>query len=101
MSYCWHLLVLLVGIPNVISKKPIFNVDTENPIIFRPRSNEDTDRFGQGLAIQEDVAIVGAPKADTHGKIFTCDYEGKLMVTISTNCYTLTIIFGSEGNLPG
>ena len=78
MSCCWHLILFLVGVPIILGKEPIFNVDTDNPIIFKPASgSQDGDHFGQGLTIQDDVAIVGAPKADTHGKIFTCDFKGK------------------------
>ena len=78
MSCCRHLILFLVGVPIILGKEPIFNVDTDNPIIFKPAAgSQNGDRFGQGLSIQENVAIVGAPKADIHGKIFTCDFEGK------------------------
>ena len=77
-----------------MGKKPIFNVDTYNPIIFKPAAgSQNGDHFGQGLSIQEDVAIVGAPKADTHGKIFTCDFKGKQRYPNPISCIKI------EGNL--
>ena len=78
MSCCRHLILFLIGVQIILGKEPIFNVDTDNPIIFKPAAgSQNGDHFGQGLTIQENVAIVGAPKADTHGKIFTCDFDGK------------------------
>ena len=39
------------------------------------------------------VAIVGAPKADTHGKIFTCDFKGKQRYPNPISCIK------KEGNI--
>ena len=87
MSCCRHLIYFLVGVPIILGKEPIFNVNTDNPIIFKPGGgSENADRFGQGLSIQKNVAIVGAPKADTHGKIFTCDFEGKKRYSNPISC---------------
>ena len=77
MSCRWYLLLFLIGIPNVLANGPIFNVDTENRIIFETNLVQKSDQFGQGLSIPDGVAIIGAPKADTHGKIFTCKFDGK------------------------
>ena len=94
MSCCRHLIYFLVGVPVILGKEPIFNVNTDNPIIFKPgRGSENADRFGQGLTIQENVAIVGAPKADTHGKIFTCDFKGKQRYPNPISCIKI------EGNI--
>ena len=77
MSRCWQLLIFLIGFSNIFAKNAIENVDINNPIIFKPNSAEDSDRFGHGLSIQKNVAVIGAPKADTHGQIFKCEFNGK------------------------
>ena len=77
MSRCWQLLIFLIGFSNVFAKNAIENIDIKNPIIFKPNSAQDSDRFGHGLSIQKNVAVIGAPKADTHGQIFKCEFNGK------------------------
>ena len=79
MSRCWHVLLLFAGVTHGL-KESIGNVDTDNPIIFEPPPGGTTkpgDRFGQGVAIKEGVAIIGAPKSDIHGNIFKCTFDGK------------------------
>ena len=78
MSRCWHVLLLFAGVTHGL-KESIGNVDTDNPIIFEPPPGGTTkpgDRFGQGVAIKEGVAIIGAPKSDIHGNIFKCTFDG-------------------------
>ena len=76
MSRCWHLLMFSIGFSNVFAKNAIENVDIKNPIIFKPKLAKDFDSFGHGLSIQKNVAVIGAPKADTHGQIFKCEFDG-------------------------
>ena len=77
MSRCWHVLLLFAGVTHGL-KESIGNVDTDNPIIFEPPpGGAPGDRFGQGVAIEKDVAIIGAPKSDIHGNIFKCTFDGK------------------------
>ena len=80
MSRCWHVLLLFAGVTHGLKKDSIGNVDTEHPIIFEPPGGVAGDRFGQGVAIdsKSGVAIIGAPKSETHGNIFECTgFKGK------------------------
>ena len=74
--HCWHILLLFAGVTHGL-KQSIGNVDTEHPIIFESPGGAAGDRFGQGVAIEKDVAIIGAPKSDIHGNIFKCTFNGK------------------------
>ena len=68
MSCHWHVFLLFMGFCKVFAKQTIPNVDTENPIIFSTSSGNLNDYFGHGVAIGENMAIVG---------IFQCEYNGK------------------------
>ena len=86
MSRCWHVLLLFAGVTHGL-KESIGNVDTEHPIIFE--GGAAGDRFGQGVAIQKDVAIIGAPKSDIHGNIFKCTFNGKNVRNPAPTCEKL------------
>ena len=77
MSCHWHVFLLFMGFCKVFAKQTIPNVDTENPIIFSTSSGNSNDYFGHGVAIGENMAIVGGPGSDKHGQIFKCEYNGK------------------------
>ena len=57
-------------------KESIENVDTKSPIIFRAHNNLN-DYFGHGVAIGNQMAIIGGPGSDKHGQIFKCEFNGK------------------------
>ena len=86
---CWHVLLLFVGLTHGL-KDSIGNVDTDNPIIFEPPPGGAAgDRFGQGVAIEKGVAIIGAPKSETHGNIYKCTgFKGK-NVNLTPTCKKL------------
>ena len=71
------ILLLFAGVTHGL-RDSIGNVDTDNPIIFEPPggTNNTGIRFGQGVAIEKGVAIIGAPKSDIHGNIFKCTFNG-------------------------
>ena len=75
MSCHWHLFLLFMGFCNVFAKRTIPNVDTKNPIIFS--SGNSNDYFGHGVAIGNQMAIIGGPGSDKHGRIFKCEFNGK------------------------
>ena len=77
MSHHLHVFLLFVGFCNVFAKQTIPNVDTKNPIIFRARSGNSNDYFGHGVAIGNQMAIIGGPGSDKHGQIFKCEFNGK------------------------
>ena len=64
-----------MGFCNVFAKRTIPNVDTKNPIIFS--SGNSNDYFGHGVAIGNQMAIIGGPGSDKHGRIFKCEFNGK------------------------
>ena len=66
-----------MGFCNVFAKQTIPNVDTKNPIIFSPPNANSNDYFGHGVAIGEQMAIIGGPVSDKHGQIFKCEFDGK------------------------
>ena len=77
MSHHWHVFLLFVGFCNVFAKQTIPNVDTKNPIIFSKRGGNSNDYFGHGVAIGNQMAIIGGPGSDKHGQIFKCEFNGK------------------------
>ena len=89
MSCHWHVFLLFMGFSNVFAKRTIPNVDTKNPIIFSTSRGNSNDYFGHGVAIGEDVAIIGGPGSDTHGQIFKCEFNGKQANKQTVSCKKL------------
>ena len=79
--------MLFAGVSHGL-KESIKNVDTKSPIIFRARNNRN-DYFGHGVAIEKQMAIIGAPGADTHGQIFGCEFNGKRKGKQTVHCHKL------------
>ena len=66
-----------MGFCNVFAKRTIPNVDTKNPIIFSTSSGNSNDYFGHGVAIGENMTIIGGPGSAEHGQIFKCEFNEK------------------------
>ena len=66
-----------------------FNVDTSSPIKFS--DNNPKGLFGHDLALDENKLFVGAPKADKHGNLFICSFDGKSSQLQNKNCQKMRI----------
>ena len=71
--FIFSLLLLLIA----SRKAQAFNVQDEDPIIFTNPMPSSGNFFGHSFVIDDDFAIIGAPKQDIIGKLFRCSFNGE------------------------